>query len=267
MNANPLLGVLLHAVGGLASASFYIPFRGVRNWAWETYWLVGGFFSWIIAPWVIALLLVPDLFDVLRHAPAESLFWTYFFGVLWGVGGLTFGLTMRYLGISLGMAMALGYCALFGTLMPPLFKGDLGGIVTSTSGLVVLAGVVVCLLGIVISGLAGRSKERELSTAQKQATIKEFSLFKGVLVATFAGIMSASMSYGFVAGKPIAESAVAHGVEPMLANIAILPVVLAGGFTTNFLWCLILNLKNGTGGDYLNRGVIRAADGLPGRRK
>jgi alpha-L-rhamnosidase len=267
MNADPLVGVLLHAVGGLASASFYIPFRGVKHWAWETYWLVGGFFSWIIAPWAIALLLVPDLLDVLRGAPAQSLFWTYFFGVLWGVGGLTFGLTMRYLGISLGMAMALGYCALFGTLMPPLFKGELGGIVTSTSGLVVLTGVVVCLFGIVISGLAGRSKERELSAAQKQATIKEFSLFKGVLVATFAGIMSASMSYGFAAGKPIAELAVAHGVGPMLANIAVLPVVLAGGFTTNFLWCLILSAKNRTGRDYLNHGFIHAPDGLPERSK
>jgi L-rhamnose-H+ transport protein len=264
MNANPFLGVLLHAIGGLASASFYIPYRGVKYWAWETYWLVGGFFSWIIAPWLLALVLVPDLFEVLREAPAESLFWTYFFGVLWGVGGLTFGLTMRYLGIALGMAMALGYCAVFGTLMPPLFKGQMGGIVTSLSGLVVLAGVVVCLVGIVISGQAGRSKERELSKAQKQGTIKEFSLVKGILVATFAGIMSASMAYGFTAGQPIAELAVAHGAGGMFKNIAVLPVVLAGGFTTNFLWCLILNLKNRTGGNYFNRTFIPPGDELGG---
>src|SRR5213080_4849538 len=107
MNPNPLLGVFFHWLGGLASASFYIPYRGVKNWAWETYWLVGGFFSWIVAPWVIALVLVPDLFDVLRGTPVKVLFWTYFFGLLWGMGGLTFGLTMRYLGIALGMAMAL----------------------------------------------------------------------------------------------------------------------------------------------------------------
>jgi L-rhamnose-H+ transport protein len=146
MNANPFLGVLLHAVGGLASASFYIPFRGVKGWAWETYWLVGGFFSWIIAPWAMALVLIPDLLEVLRGAPAVNLFWMYFFGVLWGVGGLTFGLTMRYLGIALGMAMALGYCAIFGTLMPPLFRGEMGDVATSTSGRTILAGVAVCLL-------------------------------------------------------------------------------------------------------------------------
>jgi L-rhamnose-H+ transport protein len=165
------------------------------------------------------------------------------------------------------MAMALGYCAVFGTLMPPLFRGEMGGIATSTSGLTVLAGVAVCLLGIAVSGLAGRSKERELSAKQKQATVKEFNLFKGILVATFAGVMSACMSYGFAAGKPIAESAVAHGAGPMFANIAVLPVVLAGGFTTNFLWCLILNGKNRTGRDYFNRRLVTAAGGPPAAAK
>jgi L-rhamnose-H+ transport protein len=255
MTANPLVGVLLHAVGGLASASFYLPYRGVKHWAWETYWLVGGAFSWIVAPWAVALVLVPDLFHVLQDAPPDSLFWTYFFGVLWGVGGLTFGLTMRYLGIALGMAMALGYCAVFGTLMPPLFRGEMGGIATSTSGLTILAGVAVCLLGIAISGWAGRRKERDLSAAQKQATVKEFNLVKGVVVATLAGIMSASMAYGFAAGEPLSKRAVAHGAGPMFANIAVLPVVLAGGFTTNCIWCLILNVKNRTGGDYFRRRV------------
>jgi L-rhamnose-H+ transport protein len=267
MNANPLLGVLLHAIGGLASASFYIPFRGVKHWAWETYWLVGGVFSWIIAPWAAAFLLIPHLFEVLRDSPAESLFWTYFFGVLWGVGGLTFGLTMRYLGIALGMAMALGYCAVFGTLIPPLFQGKMGDILTSTSGRVILAGVAVCLLGIVISGFAGRSKERELSTAQKQATIKEFNLFKGVLMATFAGVMSASMAYGLATGDPIANLAEAHGASPIFRKIAILPILLAGGFTTNFLWCVLLNVRNRTGGDYFNRRLIAAADGLPVKKE
>jgi L-rhamnose-H+ transport protein len=261
MNANPFLGVLLHAVGGLASASFYIPFRGVKYWAWETYWLVGGFFSWIIAPWATALVLIPGLFDVLRETPPDVLFWTYFFGVLWGVGGLTFGLTMRYLGIALGMAMALGYCAVFGTLMPPLFKGTMGGVVTSASGLVILAGVAVCLLGIAVSGWAGWRKEREIPAKEKQATIKEFNLFKGVLVATFAGVMSASMSYGFTAGEPIARAAAAHGAGAMFTQIAVLPVVLAGGFTTNFVWCLILHRKNRTGGDYLKRRTLAAVEG------
>src|ERR1700744_6164773 len=121
--ANPFLGLIFHWIGDLASASFYIPYRGVKKWAWETYWLVGGFFSLFIAPWLLAMLMTHDLAGVLSETPASTLFWTYFFGCLWGLGGLTFGLTMRYLGLSLGMAVALGYTAVFGTLVPPLFAG------------------------------------------------------------------------------------------------------------------------------------------------
>ncbi len=122
MNANPFLGVFFHWLGGLASGSFYVPYKGVRKWAWEVYWLVGGFFSWIICPWVLATLMTSDVVGVLGQQSATTLWWTYFFGAMWGFGGLTFGLTMRYLGMSLGMGVALGYCAAFGTLLPPIFK-------------------------------------------------------------------------------------------------------------------------------------------------
>src|SRR3984893_3738238 len=248
MNANPLIGVLLHAVGGLASASFYIPFRGVKNWAWETYWLVGGFFSWIIAPWVLALTMTHDLMRVLHEAPASSLFCAYIFGVLWGLGGLTFGLTMRYLGMSLGMAMVLGYTAAFGTLMPPIFRGQFQSQVLGTrSGLTILAGVGICLLGIVFAGAAGMSKEREMSEQQKRAAIKEFSLKKGVLVATFSGVMSACFAYGLAAGDPIKALTLQHGTPTLWQGLPVLVVLLLGGFTTNFVWCSILNMRNRTG--------------------
>ena len=131
---NPVLGVFLHALGGYAAGSFYIPFKKVRNWAWESYWLVSGVFAWILVPWIVAGLTVPNLYQVLSSAPAGSLAACYVFGVLWGVGGLTFGLSMRYLGMSLGYAMALGYCAAFGTIMPPIYFGTFGGLVMSTSG-------------------------------------------------------------------------------------------------------------------------------------
>jgi L-rhamnose-H+ transport protein len=252
---DPALGVILHAIGGLASSSFYLPFRGVKRWAWESYWLVGGVFSWVIAPWAFALLQTPDLLGVLQESPPSALFWTYLFGVLWGVGGLTFGLTMRYLGIALGMAMALGYCAAFGTLMPPLFRGELESVAHTKAGATVLLGVVVCLAGIVVSGLAGRSKERELTDEQKQIIIREFSFVRGVLVATVSGVLSACMSYAFAAGKPIAELAVQRGTHPLWQNLPILVVVLAGGLTTNLIWCLMLNVRNGTARDYLGTNV------------
>ena len=256
MGANPILGVFLHWLGGLASGSFYVPFRKVRSWAWETYWLVGGFFSWIIAPWILASWMTKDLSQVLHSVPSSSLFWTYFFGVLWGLGGLTFGLTMRYLGMSLGMAVALGYTAAFGTLMPPIFRGQFANEVLGTrSGIIILAGVGICLLGIVFAGSAGMMKEKEMSDEEKRASIKEFSLKKGLLVATFSGVMSACFAYGLAAGDPIKAETLRHGTPQLWQGLPVLVVVLLGGFTTNFIWCAVLNLKNHTGHQYFRSEV------------
>ena len=251
MSPNPFLGVFLHALGGFAAGSFYIPYKKVRGWAWETYWLVGGFFSWIIAPWVVGLMTCPDLLGVLRGASSKTLLWTYLFGVMWGIGGLTFGLSMRYLGLSLGMAMSLGFCAVFGTLVPPVFEGKIAGLVAQTSGQVVVLGIVVCLTGIAICGRAGMRKEKELSDADKKASIAEFSFVKGVWVAVFAGIMSSCMAFAFAAGKPIAEAAIRSGAKPLFQNFPVLVVALFGGFTTNFIWCAALSIKNKSGRDYL----------------
>ena len=253
---NLATGVLFHWLGGLASASFYIPYRGVRRWSWETYWIVGGLFSWIIAPSLLASLLVPDLYLLIGAAPRSSLMWCYLFGVLWGIGGLTFGLTMRYLGIALGMAVALGFCAAFGTLMPPLFDGKFGELLSSTSGLTVLAGVLACLVGIGISGAAGMSKEAELSPEAKAVAVKEFDFKKGMVVAVFAGVMSSCFAYGLAAGRPLGEitkgALEASGGSLLWQNLPVLVVVLWGGFTTNFIWCVALNIRNRSSHEYLN---------------
>ncbi len=249
---NPFLGVILHAIGGLAAASFYIPYKKVKKWSWESYWLAGGFFSWIIAPWVLAWAFVPRLGEVLSQAPAGAIFWSYFFGLLWGIGGLTFGLSMRYLGISLGYALALGFCAAFGTLIPPIFHGKFAGLAASGGGQVVLLGVSVCLVGIAVCGRAGMLKEDELSHADKQAEIAEFNFWKGVWVATFAGVMSACMAFAIDAGKPIAERAVQLGTLDIRKNFPVFLFIMAGGFTTNFVWCMILAVRNRSAGDYVN---------------
>lgn len=271
MGTNPVFGILFHWIGGLAAASFYIPYRYVRGWAWETYWLVGGVFSWLLAPWLFAWFLVPNFGELLLSAPKASLLWTYLFGVLWGMGGLTFGLTMRYLGIALGMAIALGYCAVFGTLMPPIFSGEIGEVFRSSSGQVILVGVAACILGIAISGMAGMSKERELPEEQKRAAVKEFNFLKGLLVATFSGIMSSCFAYGLAAGKPLAdlsrEMLLANGKSDLWQNLPVLIVVLLGGFTTNFLWCLMLNLRNGTGREYIEGNSQKTTSDVNGTPK
>ena len=264
---NPFVGVFFHWLGGLASGSFYVPYRSVKKWSWEVYWLAGGVFSWIFAPWIAAFFLTENLFPVLLKACSQhpgAVGMAFLFGMMWGLGGLTFGLTMRYLGMSLGMAIALGYCTAFGFLMPPLFKFDRakflegdwsvflqGEFVTkmlgTTSGNIILFGVAVCMLGIVIAALAGTSKEREMSEEAKKAAIKEFSFVKGLMVATFSGIMSAGMSYGMAAAGPIADLTQEAGTLKMWSELPRLCVILAGGFLSNFLWCAFLFMKNGTG--------------------
>src|SRR5580658_5761947 len=264
---NPFLGVFLHWMGGLASGSFYVPYKGVKKWSWETYWLVGGIFSWIICPWGLAYFITKDLFGVLQQQSWSVLAWTYLFGLLWGFGGLTYGLTMRYLGLSLGTGVALGYCAAFGTLVPPIFKAltpdffvfagsaSIVEIVKTTSGKITLAGVALCMVGIGIAALAGYTKESEMPEEQKTKTIKEFSFKKGVLVATFCGIMSACFSFAMQAGDSIRIASEKAGTVSFFAGLPRLPVLLLGGFTTNFIWCVYLNFKNSTGYQYVASNV------------
>ena len=258
-----LLGVVFHWLGGLASGSFYVPYKGVKKWSWETYWIVGGFFSWIICPLLLASILTKDVFGVLSSQSAATLGWTYMFGVLWGTGGLTFGLAMRYLGMSLGMGVALGYCAAIGTLLPPIAKEffpqipdiqvaeTISQIAATTSGKVTLLGVAVCLLGILIAALAGATKEKEMPAAEKLKTIAEFDFKKGLLVATFSGVMSACFSFGLTTGNPIGVATIAAGTPELWSGLPKLIVVMLGGFTTNFIWCVALNLKNRSGYEYL----------------
>jgi L-rhamnose-H+ transport protein len=253
VNPNPELGILLHAAGGFSAASCYIPFKRIRGWAWESYWLTAGVFSWIVTPLLVAWLTVPDPIAILREAPTSSLAYAFLFGVLWGIGGLTFGLSVRYLGFSLGYAMALGFCAFFGTLVPPLFEGKLPGL--STSGLLTLAGLGVCLVGIAICGRAGVRKEREVDDKTGADVAVRFRFARGAWVAAFAGVMSACMAFAIAAAKPIANIALAHGTSPLWQNGPAFIVILAGGFLTNFVWCVHLNIRHGTAKDYVSGGV------------
>jgi L-rhamnose-H+ transport protein len=262
MNPNPMLGVVFHWLGGLASGSFYVPYRGVKKWSWETYWLVGGFFSWIIAPWVAATMMTNDVVGVLQQQSLTTLWWSYFFGAMWGLGGLTFGLTMRYLGMSLGMAIALGYCAAFGTLVPEIYKGTFMDKLETRSGQIVVLGVLVCLAGIGIAGLAGMNKEREMPEDKKRESVKEFNFIKGILVGTFSGIMSASFAFALDAASPIAEASLEANTSPIWTGLPKLVVVLLGGFTSNFIWCVLLNIKNGSGYQYFSNRIKPEHAGL-----
>lgn len=255
-----ILGVIYHFIGGFASGSFYMPFKKVRGWHWESFWIIGGLFSWLIVPPLAAWLTVPHFADIIKGATADTLRYTLLFGILWGFGGLTYGLGVRYLGMSLGNSVVLGFCSAFGALVPSIYydiypkegKTSFHDLLHTSWGQVVLAGVILCLLGIYICGKAGMMKEKELPDEEKKKSVAEFSLVKGLIVAIFSGIMSACFNFGIEAGKPMAEAAVTSGANSLYQNNVTYVVLLWGGLATNFIWCMILNVRNKSFVDYGN---------------
>ncbi len=246
----PIIGILLIAIGSIGAASFYVPFKKVREWAWESYWLSQGVFAWLVIPWLFALIFIPrgELIPIINESPVSAKLMAAFFGILWGFGGLTFGLSLRYLGVALGQSIALGLCAAFGTLLPPIIAGQ--NLFSTTGGILTVIGVAITVAGIIIIGYAGSLKSREMTEEEKKAAVKEFALKKGILIAIFAGIMSACFNFGFEAGKPIEEVALSHGTNPLFQKNPSLIFILLGGFLTNLFYCGYLNIRNKTYKDY-----------------
>jgi L-rhamnose-H+ transport protein len=255
-----ILGIIFHSIGGFSSGSFYMPFKKVKGWAWESYWIVGGLFSWLIVPPIAAYLTIPNFVEIISGTESSVQNFTFLMGLLWGIGGLTYGLGVRYLGMSLGNSVVLGFCSAFGALVPAIYydfnptdgKTTFTNMLHSSGGQVVLTGVLVCIIGIVVLGRAGLLKEKSLTQEQKVASVKEFSLVKGLIIAIISGILSSFFNFGIEAGKPMADAAEASGNNPLFQNNVTYIIVMWGGLTTNFLWCMYLNFKNKTFGDYTN---------------
>lgn len=242
-----LLGLLIIAIGSFGQSSSYVPIKKIKSWEWENFWLVQGIFAWLIFPLLGAILAVPEggsLFSLLSSGGALK---AIVYGVLWGVGGLTFGLSMRYLGVALGQSISLGTCAAFGTLFPALMAGtDL----FHGEGLVLLLGVCITLAGIAVIGYSGSLRSQSMSEEEKKTAVKDFALTKGLLVALLAGVMSACFALGLDAGTPIKEAALSVGVNPLYAGLPVILLVTFGGFLTNAAYCFWQNIKNGTTKDY-----------------
>lgn len=256
------IGVVFQLLGGSAAASFYLPFMRVRGWSWESFWIVGGIASWVLAPAVAAWLTVPHFIIIIASAPVAAVFWTYVMGVLWGVGGLTYGLTMRYLGLSLGTSIILGLTASLGAIVPPIYR-DLAGLegerftamLANGGGRLVLLGALICLLGTVVCGRAGRLKELSLPSKASRTAAKrsEFNFGRGLVVAIISGVLSSCFAFGIETGAPIAQLAVLHGAAPIFQDNVVFVVILLGGFTTNIVACVWMNIRRRSFGDYVNR--------------
>ncbi len=264
-----LLGVIFHFLGGSASGSFYMPYKKVKGWSWESFWIVGGLFSWLIVPPLAAYLTIPGFMDIIRSADSTVLGSTFLMGLLWGIGGLTYGLGVRYLGVSLGSSIILGLCSFFGAIVPSIYyyfnpkdgKDTIADLFGTSWGQMVMVGLLLCIVGIVICGKAGGMKDKELGGAEVDASGSEFKLTKGLILAVISGVLSACFSFGIEAGTTMGNEAnelwkaanPAETGEFLFRNNVIFVVILWGGLTTNFIWCMILNARNRSFGDYTNK--------------
>ena len=261
-----IFGIIFHFIGGFASGSFYIPYKKVKGWAWESLWIVGGIFSWLIVPPLAAWLTIPNFTAIIQATNGQILLLTYFFGLLWGIGGLTYGLGVRYLGVSLGSTIILGLCAVFGSIIPSVYynffpqagKDTFSMLLHSHWGQLVLLGISLTVVGIIICGKAGTMKEKELTEGKADVEDnKDYRFGLGIAVAIVSGVLSACFNFGIEAGKTMADTAntvwkLAHPGqgEFLFQNNVVYIVILWGGLTTNFIWCMILNARNKTFGDY-----------------
>ena len=247
---NEITGTMVCALGGLAGAVFALPFRGIRGMHYESYWLVYAVVGLVCFPLALALATCPHLFDVIGNTEGATLARCIGFGALWGLGGLTWGLMIRYLGIGLGLAIGCGLCSATGTLIPPIVTGHASDLVKDASAMVTLAGVIVSLVGIVFVGLAGKLKEGELPEEEKKKAVADFDFRKGMIVAVFSGIASAGMNFGLQGGASMEAAARLCGTDAKWIGMPVLVVVLWGGFAVNAAWCIWQNAKNKSFGDY-----------------
>ena len=242
-----VIGLLIIAIGSMGQSSSYVPINKIKEWSWENFWLMQGVFAWLLFPLLGAVMANnPSALIGIYTANATASWQAIGYGILWGVGGLTFGLSMRFLGIALGQSVALGTCAAFGTIIPAMLTGtDL----FSPKGLVLLVAVAVTLAGIALVGYAGSLRSKNMSEEERKKAIKDFALKKGLLIALFAGVMSACFNLGLSAGAPVKEASIAAGAKGLFAQNPVTLLVTIGGFMTNLVYCLYMKRKNKTGGE------------------
>ena len=266
-----ILGMLVFSMGGLAGATFLLPARGIKGWAYETWWMFYCVVGLLLMPMIVCAIAVPDFCGVIASAPGTTILKCVTFGAIWGIGGLTWGLMVRYLGIGLGLAIGCGLCAATGTVLPPIMNGEAAKLLFGDDGavslgkIVVLGGVVGSLLGIVFVGLAGMLKEGELPEEEKKKAVAEFNFKKGMIVALISGVCSACMNLGLQSGGVIEEAAykaavkagvIAEGAMWSWKGMPVIMVVLWGGFAVQAIWVVQQHFKNGTFGDYFRHGLV-----------
>ena len=237
METNLFYGLLLIGLGAFSSGSFAIPFVKVAKWRWETYWMVFSFSAYIILPLVSSFLFCPGFLDIFSEMDSWTIWKVFLLGAVYGIGNLSFGLSLRYLGLSLGYALSLGLMLGIGTLIPPMIDGRLNAIMASEGGNLLFAGIGVAFIGIFLVAYAGYIKDKSRKTASANDNIQEYNFIKGILAALLVGVTGSALSLGIEQSQPIADFAIAKGSSPLFAINPVVLILLGGTMTTTLFWC------------------------------
>lgn len=244
---NLLAGIFLHFIGAFSASVCYTPQEKLKQWSWQTYWLMQAFVCWLLLPVVVAYLTIPQLFRVLSEAPASAMKSSFLLGILYGIGGTAFGLAIRYVGFSLTYAISVGISCVLGTLLPPLYEGKLNTVFSGAAGNVIIAGIIAGGAGIALCGYAGRLKEKDYQSQQIQKGNYRFTI--GITLCILAGILSALYGFSLFRGQPIADVAEKYGAGDLQGNVIYI-FSNSGAFVSTALYCIYLHNKNKTWHEY-----------------
>ncbi len=244
MSLQIFLGIMLIAGGAFSAGSFAVPFGKIRGWQWETYWMIFSAGAYILFPLISSMIFAPGFVAAIKATPSGSLWAVFLLGAVYGIGNLSFGLALRYLGLSLGYAISLGLMLAIGTLIPPAIDGRLQIMMEGPGGTLLIMGVAVACVGIALSAWSGILKDKQMSLAKKQENIGEFNLIKGILAALLVGVTGSAMSLGFEQGLVISDMASSKGIDPLFTMMPVMIVLLSGTLITTIIWCVYLGYKS-----------------------
>lgn len=236
--ANLGSGISLGVVSGVCLGTFALPMKRIATWRWENTWLMYCVWSLIFVPWVLAYFTVPHLFQVFLNVPSITIFWVFTFGFGWGVGSVLFGIGLEKVGLALGTAIVLGLTSALGTLLPLLFfrAKDL----TTRSGLTLVAGVTVMVVGVGVVALAGLKREESLRARGSLFGQKSKIANYGLLLCIIAGCFATMFNFALIFAVPVQEWSARLGASQANANNAVWCISLMGGFVVNAGYCSYL---------------------------
>lgn len=238
-----LFPLLLVFLASIFQGTFGLGMKYVKPLAWEAWWLVHATVAMLVVPLVWAVVVVPDLASVISQAPADQLASGAVLGFLWGIGGIMFGVSVGYIGMSLTYGIVMGLCSLAGALIPLFIRFNE---VEPASLPFIFAGLVLLAAAVVIVTMAGLKRDRLLaeSGAELQGIKRGKDFRTGLVIASVCGVLSSMLAVGFDSTGKIGELAEAAGALQRNGALARWVVVLSGAYMMNAGYALILLIKN-----------------------